>query len=569
MSNKITPDIFLSMEFEEPKNMNYYKYLDYIFDESKTQTKVYESYHNYMFDESKTDSLFTKNKDILNDDEIQNQKELFSLAQKDGSFLWKPVISFNNEFLIKNKILVEDKVNDKKLKECARKSIEKMLELENIKSYTYSGAIHYNTDNIHIHLAVIEVGTPTRKYIDDKSLTKNERCKNAFFKKLTFEKGKSVINKVLSNDIENLKELSFLSRKKIIDKISFKDKTFTPEEINLLREIKEKLPLNQSQWQYNNKKLDNVRPLLNKFTTSFLYNNFPKEIKKLKDELKQTEELYTKRYGKGKYEHNFYSKNKLDELYVRSANKVLKILKDFNLDYKNLDRENVIDEKSVKKDLGQKNPLDNLSNGKTEDKIFLTEDKKLEIYFSLFEQKLKEIKQRKKQIKVAKNYIKTNISNNEIYLSNFKTEEEKEIIEYFCKNEFDPENETQNILLNKLTNMRLDNRYRNYTKKIFDNNDFSKREQKEIYKDIFKFQKDILSKSIEKVKEQYEKLGKKYLESNKNLDTAKYQVSIFSCFKNMFSDFEQMLQEESFNNLMRYRELVKETALNKQKSLEK
>ena len=133
---KKTPDIFLSQEFEVPNfKKNFNDYLDYVFNESKTETKVYESYHDYMYNLEKTNSIFTKEKDFLDEMEIKKQKEIFSLAQEKGSFLWKPVISFNNEFLRKNKILIDDKINDKKLKECARKSIEKMFELKNINNF--------------------------------------------------------------------------------------------------------------------------------------------------------------------------------------------------------------------------------------------------------------------------------------------------------------------------------------------------------------------------------------------------------------------------------------------------
>ena len=558
MTGKITPDIFLSMEFEKPKSYKFFSdYLDYMFDEAKTQTKTYESYHNYMFDEAKTDSIFTKNKDFLDEMEILKQKELFRTAQENNSFMWKPIIAFNNEFLVKNNILKNGVVNDKKLKECARESIEKMLKLENISSYTYSGAIHYNTDNIHIHLSIVELGEPTRKYIFDEKLTEEERCKNALFQKSTFEKGKSVVSSVLSNDVENLKELSFLSRKKIIQNIDFKNKNFSKEEIELLKEIKEKLPLNQNLWQYNNKKIAYVKPLLNKFTTQFFYNHFKEEMKEYKDELLKTQELYTRRYGKGKYEHNFYMKNCLDDLYTRGANKILKNLKDFNLDFKDIDINSL------------KNPLDKLSNGNNGNESLLTEDKKLEIYFSLFKEKLKEKKYKDPKIYIAKDYIKNRIYKTEINYSSFKTDEEKEMIKCFCKKGFNPKNEKENILLNKLTNMRLENRYGNYIKTIFENNEFSKKEQKEIYKEIFKFQKNILDESIEKVKEQYEELEKRYLENKKNLDTAKYQVSLFTCFKNIFSNFEQTLQEESYHNLMRYREIEKETRQEKKKSLEK
>ena len=97
-------------------------------------------------------------------------------------------------------------------------------------------------------------------------------------------------------------------------------------QLNRLKEMLwiEKLPLNQNLWQYNNKKIAYVKPLLNKFTTQFFYNHFKEEMKEYKDELLKTQELYTTRYGKGKYEHNFYMKNCLDDLYTRGANKILK-----------------------------------------------------------------------------------------------------------------------------------------------------------------------------------------------------------------------------------------------------
>ena len=57
-------------------------------------------------------------------------------------------------------------------------------------------------------------------------------------------------------------------------------------------------------------------------------------------------------------------KNCLDDLYTRGANKILKNLKDFNLDFKDIDINSL------------KNPLDKLSNGNNGNESLLTEDKK-------------------------------------------------------------------------------------------------------------------------------------------------------------------------------------------------
>ena len=50
-------------------------------------------YNDYL---AKTDSLFTKDNDNLNEIDILELKELFETAQKNGSLLWKTVISFDN-----------------------------------------------------------------------------------------------------------------------------------------------------------------------------------------------------------------------------------------------------------------------------------------------------------------------------------------------------------------------------------------------------------------------------------------------------------------------------------------
>ena len=96
---KKTPDIFLSQEFEVPNfKKNFNDYLDYVFNESKTETKVYESYHDYMYNLEKTNSIFTKEKDFLDEMEIKKQKEIFSLAQEKevfyGNLLFHLIMSF-------------------------------------------------------------------------------------------------------------------------------------------------------------------------------------------------------------------------------------------------------------------------------------------------------------------------------------------------------------------------------------------------------------------------------------------------------------------------------------------
>ena len=82
-------------EFEVPHSSNYSGYIDYMNKEQGKQQE-YRVYNDYL---AKTDSLFTKDNDNLNEIDILELKELFETAQKNGSLLWKTVISFDNRWL--------------------------------------------------------------------------------------------------------------------------------------------------------------------------------------------------------------------------------------------------------------------------------------------------------------------------------------------------------------------------------------------------------------------------------------------------------------------------------------
>ena len=96
----------------------------------------------------------------------------------------------------------------------------------------------------------------------------------------------------------------------------------------------------------------------------------------------------------------------------------------------------------------------------------------------------------------------------------------------------------------------------------------------EIYFFLLQEKIDELKKQKQEEIKADEKLKRMYLENNKNLDTknldvARHQISLFTCFKNMFFNFEETLQEESFHNLENYRKLEQETRIEKKKSLER
>src|SRR5699024_7865463 len=104
--------------------------------------------------------LFTSNADNLSEEELKNLKEGFSVAQRNGSPMWQDVISFDNEWLEEQGLYDSKKheLNEARLRDVVRKSVSELLKQEGIPEdlMLWTGAVHYNTENIHVHLAMVQ-----------------------------------------------------------------------------------------------------------------------------------------------------------------------------------------------------------------------------------------------------------------------------------------------------------------------------------------------------------------------------------------------------------------------------
>ena len=125
----------------------------------ENEIKQYNEYMDYMGDAKKTTELFTNNKDRLSITEKEKLKNIYQLAQDNNSLMWQTVISFDNKWLADNGLYdIESGVlQETKLKEYTRLAMNTMLTKEGMDlNSLWSSAIHYNTDNIHIHIATVQ-----------------------------------------------------------------------------------------------------------------------------------------------------------------------------------------------------------------------------------------------------------------------------------------------------------------------------------------------------------------------------------------------------------------------------
>ncbi|KNH10607.1 hypothetical protein ACS78_28250, partial [Priestia megaterium] len=206
----LTPGVVLKTKFITANQKAFQEYVEYVDREEAQKEESHEQrfshYHDYMDNPEKTSALFTKQSDQLNKEEKQHLKFLFETAQKNQSIMWQDVITFHNPWLEENGLYDArtHTVNEQKLMHVTRQSMEEMLKREKLdQSAVWSAAIHYNTQNIHIHIATVEPD-PTRKRGKRKPQT------------LDAMKSK-VVNQILERG-DHQKEINELIRAHIVDR---------------------------------------------------------------------------------------------------------------------------------------------------------------------------------------------------------------------------------------------------------------------------------------------------------------------------------------------------------------
>ncbi|MDK0651552.1 MobP2 family relaxase [Clostridium perfringens] len=294
-------------------------FIDYIDRSEATRKKnfdKYSAYNNYMGNPEKIGSLFTKDKHSLTEKEVKKLKKDFDKAQLNGSNMWQEVFSFDNEFLEANGLYDSENgaLDEEKIQEATRRAMEELSKREGFKDLTWSASLHYNTDNIHVHIASVEIN-PSR-----------ERGK--FKPKTLYNMKSSFVNSLLDKQ-KDLDKINSLIRDNLIQgkkEMSFKEDI---EMRKMVKEIVQKLPSDKRQWHYNYNSMQEVRPLIDNLTKYYIETYKKDEFKELVDRLEKEDKFYKEVYGKRKVETTTYKDNKIQDLYTRMGNTILKEIKEY------------------------------------------------------------------------------------------------------------------------------------------------------------------------------------------------------------------------------------------------
>lgn len=332
-----SPAIVMVCEFEKNSFNDYGGYIDYIdreeaHNELDLKSSNYSEYLEYMDSKNRkkekdktTVKLFTQDKDVLNKEDKEILKKLYKESQDKGSYLWKDVFSFDNEWLEDNGLYDSEtrSLNEGAIREAIRNAMEFRCEKEKLNFPMWTADIHYNTDNIHVHTSLVEM---------------NPSKKRGKLKPQTIGKMKSKFINTLIDRNKEFDKINEIVREKIVNRkndiSTFKDKEMKKQFIEIIK----LLPEDKSQWQYGYNSLNEAKPLIDKLSKYYIENYCKEDFKELNEKLDAECEEFEKLYGQRKYKkddrnknnkYKDYKENKLDDLYKRMGNTFLKEMREF------------------------------------------------------------------------------------------------------------------------------------------------------------------------------------------------------------------------------------------------
>ena len=316
-----TPAVVFSLGFTYDWAIGGYDFLEYMdrpeaFDKTRHLNDEYKDFIDYMSNSEKSDGLFNAQSDLLTESDKEKYRQLETVSRDAGCPKYYGVVSFDNNFLIENGLMTSDgKLDVHGIKELGREGINAMIstsnKLDNDNVY-WTGAIHTNTDNIHIHFSICE-------YERREDRCKVYRDKDCIEVK-AFDKLKSkIVNRVLGSDYS--RQLTELERESIKPALSSGYGGCAEQLIRLA----DKLP-SEGGWQYGRPKMRAYRDDIDKTVDAVIASDQKLSglWKQYNDMLDSRTEYLRKIYGEGeRHLYATFKPNRLEDFHKELGNQLL------------------------------------------------------------------------------------------------------------------------------------------------------------------------------------------------------------------------------------------------------
>lgn len=326
----IKAGVTLMQDFCRPKSEIFSGYIDYLDREEAQRNhaiQTFNLFNDYMGNPEKSTGLFTNEKDNLTHSEKRELKDVFQTAQDNESVMWQTVISFDNRWLEQNGIYDSQKqiLDEQKLKEVTRLAVNRLLKSEGLEHAVWSAGIHYNTDNLHVHIATVEP-YPMR----EKMMYNGKKEVRGKFKLQNINNCKSaVVNEIMRTKDINL-QINNIIRKDIIasaESRNFRENPVIREQFLKLFENLQGVPKHKQ--NYNSYAIKPLREQIDGISEAYIQKYCKEEYKKFTEILQRQSKLYAEAYGGGNWED--FEQTKKEDLYRRMGNFVLREMRAYEV----------------------------------------------------------------------------------------------------------------------------------------------------------------------------------------------------------------------------------------------
>ena len=326
----IKAGVTFMQDFCRPKSEIFSGYIDYLDREEAQRNhaiQTFNLFNDYMGNPEKSTGLFTNEKDNLTHSEKRELKDVFQTAQDNESVMWQTVISFDNRWLEQNGIYDSQKqiLDEQKLKEVTRLAVNRLLKSEGLEHAVWSAGIHYNTDNLHVHIATVEP-YPMR----EKMMYNGKKEVRGKFKLQNINNCKSaVVNEIMRTKDINL-QINNIIRKDIIasaESRNFREDPVIREQFLKLFENLQGVPKHKQ--NYNSYAIKPLREQIDGISEAYIQKYCKEEYKKFTEILQRQSKLYAEAYGGGNWED--FEQTKKEDLYRRMGNFVLREMRAYEV----------------------------------------------------------------------------------------------------------------------------------------------------------------------------------------------------------------------------------------------
>ena len=326
-----TPGLVAVTKFVRPGSAVYASYINYMDrDEAVHGGEIHPDYsaysENYMGNPEKTTGLFSMDYDRLSEDTAQIYKQQFRQAQENGSLLWQTVLSFDNQWLEELGIYdpTSQTLDESRVRGMTRVFMKTLLDKEQLTLASWTAAVHYNTDNIHVHVAIVDpVGqrerVPDGKYAGEPKGTWGIRSLRAA--------KSAAVNELLDLD-QVMKQLNELIRQSIVKPLreqGGEEMVLQDDLEKLFAKLEPEVPDFQK-WKYGLSDMAPYRKDIDAITDRWLQQVHPEDWSAIQETWDTLEKQQERAYGKNARRQT-YRMNQEKDLYKRCGNAVLQTLR--------------------------------------------------------------------------------------------------------------------------------------------------------------------------------------------------------------------------------------------------